>query len=506
MSTTLKTLDINAPGLNGINTQQISVEDPAWSVEADNAVIDDNGRLAARKGWTQVTSTAISGTPNIEQMHEYIDKTGTATLISCANNKIYTGTTSLTDVTGSLIITDNHWKFQNFNNVVVGFQSGHSPIVWTGSGNFVLISPSSGTTPTGNEVLAAFGRLWAISSDNDKTVIRYSDTLIYDVWDDHSSPGASGLLDLKTVWADGMDEIVALKEYNGFLVIFGKRTILVYSGASDPDTMTLVEQVSGIGCIARDTVQDVGTDLLFLSQSGIRSFQRTIQEKSMPITDISKNIRDEFRSFINSENVVDIKSVYHEPEGFYIINLPTAGKNYVFDIRYPLPDRTLRTTTWSGMAPKAMCSSRTGTLYLGFAGVVGQYSGYSDNTSSYDWSWLATWVSLTPDHTSRTKIPKKISALINGGHGYTLTFKVAYDYIQSYKTTTYTVPSYSGAAEFNIAEFNIAEFSNAITRSEAKSFLTGSGKTMQIGLSTTIQDVEFSLQRITLLIKLGSFA
>ncbi len=70
--------------------------------------------------------------------------------------------------------------------------------------------------------------------------------------------------------------------------------ILVYSGATTPSTITLADTVAGIGCIARDSIQGTGKDVLFLSNSGVRSFARTVIEKSVPIGDLSKNVRSDF--------------------------------------------------------------------------------------------------------------------------------------------------------------------------------------------------------------------
>ena len=71
------------------------------------------------------------------------------------------------------------------------------------------------------------------------------------------------------------------------------------------------DTVEGVGCIARDSVQHTGTDILFLSEDGVRSFGRTIQEKSMPMRDISNNVRNEltYLRWSHSKQIA-IKSAY----------------------------------------------------------------------------------------------------------------------------------------------------------------------------------------------------
>jgi hypothetical protein len=55
------------------------------------------------------------------------------------------------------------------------------------------------------------------------------------------------------------------------LIIFGKHSIVVYQGAEAPATMALADTVAGVGCVDRDTVQYTGTDVLFLSHTGLKA-------------------------------------------------------------------------------------------------------------------------------------------------------------------------------------------------------------------------------------------
>jgi hypothetical protein len=85
------------------------------------------------------------------------------------------------------------------------------------------VSGAAGVTSAmfGNEVMAGYGRLWTADFSTDKSTVFWSDLLIGHDW----SGGTSGSIDISKVWPDGHDEIVALAAHNGFLVIFGKRSI-----------------------------------------------------------------------------------------------------------------------------------------------------------------------------------------------------------------------------------------------------------------------------------------
>ena len=73
--------------------------------------------------------------------------------------------------------------------------------------------------------------------------------------------------------------------------------------------MAVEDVIDGVGCISRDTVQDLGSDILFLSDTGVRSLGRVIQEKSAPMRDISRNVRDQLLNEVSGEGGL-IQSVY----------------------------------------------------------------------------------------------------------------------------------------------------------------------------------------------------
>jgi len=176
MPTPLQILPIRAPGSFGLDTaRQAALDDPRWASDLSNAVFDDAGRVAARKGLTALTTTGAHSS-DTAVIHEYIIDKDSSQIISAAGLKLYEGTTTLTEITdiegGG---TADDWQFANFNGKLIGFQQGHQPIVYTGTGTFSDLNEVSGVAPTGNAGLAAFGRLWGV--DADKTTVKWSGSL-----------------------------------------------------------------------------------------------------------------------------------------------------------------------------------------------------------------------------------------------------------------------------------------------------------------------------------------
>jgi len=167
---TLKTITFPAPGFLGLNKARQDVPlTPEWATEARNVVIDDAGRLAARKGWENQTGTPIGSTPAIAQLHEYVANDGTVRLIAATASDLYDSSDdgdTWTSRKGALSPTTGNWQFVNYNGKVIGANISHGLITKTGAGNFATLAATTGTIPANPVcVLAAFGRLWTISSD-----------------------------------------------------------------------------------------------------------------------------------------------------------------------------------------------------------------------------------------------------------------------------------------------------------------------------------------------------
>ena len=504
MAQQLQSITITAPGFAGINTQDAPLsQEPTFAAVADNCVIDKEGRIAARKGYSILNGNDLLGTSDgIESMGEFVAEDGDVTFFSAGNNKLFSGTTTMVDETpAGYTITDNNWKMVNFNDHMYFFQRGHEPLVYAAHDGFIdpmsTHAHATGTPPEGHVCLAAFGRLWVADFVDDKSTIYWSDLLDGTHW----TGGSTGSIDLTNVWPTGYDTITALAAHNGFLIIFGRNSILVYEGAASPANMTLTDTISNIGCVNRDAVVSTGRDLIFLDDSGVRSLSRTIQEKSAPIGDISKNVNNDVKSLFAAETG-NIKMHYSPRQAFVLLNFPELGVVYTFDTRFPLQDGSYRATTWSHMNPLCFAETSVEKLYVGVLDGIAEYTGYEDNNTAYLLSYFSHPLSF--GSTSNLKFLKKINLTTFDGAEATVVLNWAYDYSGAYTKQAYVLPK-SNVGQYNISEFNTeAEYSSSIALiNRQKINASGQGTVVAVGVETTVEGKSIAIQELNIHALLG---
>jgi hypothetical protein len=516
MSQALQVNTISAPGFYGLNTQDSPLDLSAgFALQANNCVIDQYGRIGARKGWSRVNSSSGNlGANNVTVIHELVGADGTYTVLFAGNNKLFKldGSNAVVELTyggggTAPTISASNWHCASLNGITYFFQSGYDPLIYdpaVSSTTYRRVSEKTGyaaTVPQADIVISAYGRLWAANTASNKQTLYFSDLTAGHVW----STGTAGSLNVNTVWPNGPDEITALAAHNGFLFIFGKRQILVYQGATAPSTMSLYDTVGGIGCISRDSVQNTNTDVVFLSNSGVRSVLRTIQEKSAPFRDLSKNVRNDLVQAAAGEAAGNIKAVYSELNAFYLITFPTASIAYVFDTRGVLDDGSSRVTTWTDNIPTALLSRRNGDLLFGKTGYIGKYNTYLDDTSTYRFSYYTNQADLGDQNI--TSIIKRIGVVVIGGTNQALTVKWAFDFTENFYSQNVQIPT-QGVSEYGIAEYGangvpVAQYSGGIALQTLYAQGTGSGRIVQTGYEAEINSSELSIQKIEILSKNG---
>ena len=511
----IQSLSVVAPGFFGLNTQDSGITlSSNYALVADNCIIDKFGRIGSRKGWVSLTvdgDVELSGmAPKF--MMEHINADNTAVTISGGNNKLFkngdAGNT-LVNITPNLYsITEDYWKGASLYDHALIVQEGHEPVIYTESTstNSQTITDYTGVSQSyginyPRDVVAAYGRFWV----HDGSTIYWS-TDIADVAFPAFNGGTSGTLNISAVLPNSVDTIVALAAHNGFLVIFCKKNIVIYKGAENPlGDFSLADVIAGVGCSARDSVQSTGNDLLFLSDTGIRSLGRLIQEKSLPMRDLTKNVRDDLANLLQLSYALDldlkeVKSVYSELNAFYLISFPSSNIVYCLDMRQAMEDGSSRVTRWVDFHATSFLRKRNRDLLIGYPDNITKYSGYLDGGSTYQMRFLSPYLDM--QDSTQVKILKKVTATVIGGNNQSFIIKTGFDYIDAYDSYSFVIDS-TTAAEYNIDEYNIAEYSKGSLIDKVDTSVGGAGTVIQLGFETEVNNTSFSVQKLDIFMKTG---
>lgn len=488
MSSPLQSQAIAAPGFKGLNSQDASADLPeGYALTASNCVIDKFGRIGSRKGLLPIGPQTLGKVTFLGEVRGVqIEASNTAFTVNgvfayaAVDGHETQGATMALNVGGAeyLVMSSSSAVPLIFDGAVV------TPLAITGHPPGLSAAdfrPSIITT--------GFGRLWA-AGPGGGTVVYFSDTLNPRNW----SSGVAGRLDLTSVV--GEDTITGIVMHNNSLVIFLRNNILIYSGAAAPASMALSDTINGLGCIAKYSIQRTGEDVIFLSRTGVRSLNRTIQEKSAPLNDLSKNVRDELMLAVSESIESGVRSTYSPENSFYLLAIPEAGVTYCFDTRIP---GQWRATTWT-VTPSALRTTKLGAVLFGGANGVLLYAGASDSGKSFRMVYSTSWI--TAGAPTVIKILKKLSSVLVGGGGISVVVKTAWDYRAYSQAHLITMGKYP-LFLYGKALFGKALYARGPVIENSTINVGGSGRALQLTLEAEIIEESLSIQSLGLYMKVG---
>lgn len=509
----LQPLDLVSPGFRGINTVQAgSLLDPSYCVSATNAVIDTSGRLAARQGVTTQTTTPITANKPILYSFEFVQGNNTFTQIVTWAGGISANISnpSANNIAGSVNVTNGQWFMGNFNNKVIGFQSGQKPIVWTGSGNFATIVESQGTAPTGGVGCTAFGRVWCLASDGQ--TIRYSGLLDETDW----GSASSGTIDMHTIWSAGTDTVTAIVAFNAALVVFGNDHIVFFTDGRgsmlglDPTQAYVFDVIASTGAYSQWTVQQIGEgDMVFLGPNGLQSLQNLQNARSFPMTNLTKYVRDDLLAQVASETTATVRSSYNNFLGQYFLALPNSGTVWVADVRRVYQDQygdeCAIMTNWTMTVTATHATEHNISYVARTPGTIGIYSGNNDEGSTYQFSYLSGWLNLGEEVAQKVKMLKRFEAIIFSGGAPAITFTWNTDFGNNTNTATLQILASGVVSQYGLGQYGLSQYGGGSGLSILKYDARARGQYYQIGVNAIVSTL-FSIQQIQLAVKIGRIA
>lgn len=552
-------ISLTAPAFQGINTEDSPLaQDITFASRANNAVLDEFGRVGARKGMVEysdsldltnatdaptydatrvrigqiaqaegldpvcVAQVEYSNVGVVVQTSEYMAKLDETELVILNHSADALTAIQAGSLTPAIVeFADKYYVFIEGQSALEVDSVAETAQLLKDQAGFLHPQDDSGALTNsdikGDIACSAYGRLWVSGVDGDYQKIWYSDLRDARVWYDGKavptdSQNTGGGIEVAEYWPAGRDRIVGIEAHNNGLVVFGRNNIILYGNAvGDPAAIGgifLQDTIEGLGLVSRDAVASMGSDLLFVDDTGVRSLGRSIQEQSVPIGDLTANVRTDIASKISS--VSDLSSVslsYWPSEGITVCNFEEADFAYVLDMRKPSSTGGLRITTWSEVkfdrSVSVELSGQSRVLLGGeMGGAVLRYGANVDyGDVPYTFSYESNPLSLGDP--VRQKFPKRVDVSILSRDAATAaTVKWGFNNTLNYSkalTVDALIPAYFSTAQFGVDGYGPAKPTVKRYRVNTK----GSGELVSLGVEATIDGGVFSLQELNLQLLIG---
>lgn len=192
-------------------------------------------------------------------------------------------------------------------NYIVFADGANNALVWDGT-TFYTLSPAGAGTPVspGGDQLISYPAI----VENFKDSIFLSGDVTVPAVISYSQP--NDLLDWMAASGGGQaifeEEVVQFKPWRNFLYVFGHTHI--HKLAPDVSAGFLFSDVTtDLGCVARDSVQEVGGNLIFMSQDGIRPISGTDNIDDIELNLLSQHIQGVIDDIQTNQDMADLCSL-----------------------------------------------------------------------------------------------------------------------------------------------------------------------------------------------------
>ena len=298
-------------------------------------------------------------------------------------------------------------------------------------------------------------------------------------------------------------DIVAIKPFRDVLYIFGTNAIKSLKGTSTSD-FVLSGVTHDLGCLASDSIIEIGGDLLFLSQDGMRPISGTNRIGDVELETISKNIQSLFTDIVFNIDLNGLSSVViRKKSQFRIFFSAAESQGIIGGIRAQQEGFAFEFGQLLGI--EATCAA---------SGYLGQYEfvihGTSDGKvhrqeignsfNGVDIFSLYQTPYLYMDNPEQRKIMHKVSTYLRSEGDNELILSVVYDYedINVMNPANYTMTTKGAAAYFNEATYDSTAIFSGNPSPIQTTNISGSGKSVSFKYVTNGTDASHSIQGLVL--------
>ena len=302
--------------------------------------------------------------------------------------------------------------------------------------------------------------------------------------------------------------IVAIKAFRDSLFVFGINNIRKIVG-NNIANFVVEEVTDDLGCLATDSVVEIGGDVYFLSQDGYRPVSGTNKIGDVNLESVSRNIQSIFTEVVLAEDLDKLSSVIvRQKSQFRIFFAAGESVGLIGGIRARPEGNMFEFGQLLGIEATCADSGYIGQFEYVIHGdslgkVHRQESGNSFNGSDI-FSLYQTPFIYMQDPEQR-KVIYSVSTYLRSEGDNDIVLSVLYDYenIKTLSPTNYDIITRGAAAYFNEAQYDSTAIFNGNPAPVVKTNISGSGNSVSFKYVTNDTNAPHSIQGLVVTFGVG---
>lgn len=302
--------------------------------------------------------------------------------------------------------------------------------------------------------------------------------------------------------------VVAIKSFRDILYIFGTNNIRKLAGNNISD-FVLQEVTDDLGCMASDSVIEIGGDLLFLSQDGLRPISGTDKIGDVNLETVSKDIQSIFTDIVFDIDLEGINAVViRQKTQFRYFFAAADSQGIIGGFRQTPNGIQFEYSQMLGISATASDSGYIGqyefVIHGDSSGKVHRQEQGNDFNGENIFSVYQSPFLHMQDPEQR-KIFYTIATYLRSEGDNEIIMSVVYDYEdpESLNPTNFTLSTEGAAAYYNEAAYNSTAIFDGNPSPVQRTNISGSGKSVSLKYVTNDSNASHSIQGIVVTFGVG---
>ena len=302
--------------------------------------------------------------------------------------------------------------------------------------------------------------------------------------------------------------IVAIKSFRNELFIFGATNIKKLSGTALAN-FVLQTVTDDLGCLATDSVIEIGGDLLFLSQDGLRPISGTAKIGDVNLETVSKNIQSIFTDIIFDIDLEGLNAVViRQKTQFRYFFAGSDTQGIIGGFRQTPNGLQFEYSQMLGITATCAASGYIGqneiVIHGTSAGKVQQQEQGNNFAGDPIFSIFQTPFFHMQDPEQR-KIFYNVATYLRSEGDNTIVMSAVYDYedVDTLNPTNFNLSTAGAAAFFNEATYNSTAIFDGNPSPVQRTNISGSGKSASLKFVTNDTNASHSIQGLVITFGVG---